>query len=246
MKWGWGLIILTCLLGAQGAAAYVASSNNYRIQTDSVNVGGGLSTSTNYAMESTAGEIASGESSSTNYKIKAGYQQMLVSSISISAPSDVSLGSIDGTTGGSALGSTAWTVITDNAAGYILAVRSSTNPALTSGGNSVSNYTPAGATPDYTWSVAASASEFGFSPEGTHVVQRYLDNGSSCNAGASNNTNTCWDPFSTSNTTVASSASANSPSGTATTLKLQAELGADLEPTDGAYSATIIATATAQ
>ena len=228
------------------ASGYVASSTNYRLESDSVNFGGGFSSSTNYEIESTAGEVATGESESTNYKIKAGYQQMLVRSLSISAPSNVSLGSIDGTTGGSVTGSVAWTVITDNSAGYTLAMRSSTNPALTSGSNTIANYTPAGAAPDYVWSVGTSGSEFGFSPEGTHVVQRYLDNGSSCNTGASNNSDTCWDAFSTSNTTVASSASGNSPTGTASTLKLQAQIGTDVEPSDGTYAATIIATATAQ
>ncbi len=246
MKLGAILLCLLFLFWGHLTAAYVASSTNYRVQSDSLNFGGGLSTSTNYGLESTGGEIATGESSSTNYGIKAGYQQMLVSAISISSPSDVSLGSLDGAAGGAVTGSVAWTVITDNAAGYTLTVRSSTNPALASGGASVANYTPAGATPDYTWSIAASASEFGFSPEGTDVVQRYLDNGSACNAGASNGSNTCWDAFSTSNTTVASGASGNSPAGTATTIKLQAEVGADNVPTAGDYSATIIATATAQ
>lgn len=238
-------IVIIILLALAGSTfAYVASSTNYRIQTDSINFAGGNSTSTNYEMESTLGEVATGVGTSTSYQIKAGYQQMLVSSISITSPSDVTL-SPALTGAGTATGEASWTVTTDNPAGYTLAVSSSASPAFVSGSNSFANYTPAGA-PDYTWSVASSASEFGYSVEGTDTATRFKDNGASCNIGSLNGTGTCWDAFSTSNVTIASRSNSNTPSGTATTIKFRAEIGSGATQAAGTYSATLTLTATAQ
>ena len=50
--------------------AQVRSSASYQLQSDSLNVGGGLSTSTSYISESTVGEVATGESSSASYMLK--------------------------------------------------------------------------------------------------------------------------------------------------------------------------------
>ncbi|MEK7585432.1 MAG: hypothetical protein AAB455_02890 [Patescibacteria group bacterium] len=240
------IIISLLLLPSFAALAYVAASTNYRIQADSINIGGQLSTSNNYKLEDTVGEVATGDSSSTNYKVKAGYQAMFGSSISISAPSDVTLSSINNIDGGGSTGSVVWTVTTDNGAGYTLAIAASTNPALRGTSGSFDDYAPSGAVPDYLWSLAATAAEFGFSIEGTDTASRYLDNGSACGVGASQNTDRCWDGLSTTNRTVASRASPNSPAGTATTVKLQAEIGTsnNTQPAEN-YSATITATALA-
>ncbi len=56
--------------------AHVMSSQNYRINVDSINIGGGKQASGNYRNENTAGEIATGISSSISYKMSAGYQAM--------------------------------------------------------------------------------------------------------------------------------------------------------------------------
>ena len=222
--------------------AQVATSPNYRLQADSLNFSGNLSASTNYKLEDTLGELATGLSTSANYGMKAGYQQMLTSSISITAPSDVTLSGIAGN--GTSNGSVAWTVTTDNSAGYTLSVRAGSNPALTSGGDNFSDYAPSGANPDYGWSVGASASAFGFSVEGTDTASRYLDNSTSCATGASNASDQCWDGFSTSNRTIAQSSAANTPSGVATTIKLRAEIGSSKTQAVGSYSTTLTITAT--
>ncbi len=228
------------------ALAAAASSANYRIEADSLNFGGLLSTSPSYRLEDTAGEITSGDSSSASYKIRAGYRTMLGSAITISAPSNLTLPSVVSAPGGQSSGSVAWTVITDNEAGYTLAIKAATNPALKSSGDSFANYTPGGSVPDYTWSVAANGSEFGFSPEGADVASNYLDNGSTCGTGSSETADRCWDSFSTTNKTIASRASNNTPSGTVTTVKLQAEVTTGRSQTIGSYSATLTATALAQ
>ncbi len=217
----------------------------YKIQSDSVNFGGGLSTSTSYTQESTAGEVATGESSGTLYKIKAGYQQMQEVYIAITSVSDVVMSpNIGGVTGGTSNGSAVVTVITDSPSGYELSIKASSSPALVSGANSFADYTPAGANPDFTFSIAASASEFAFTPEGSHIVQKFKDNGSNtCNVDTTDTADACWYNLSTANEVISRSTSPNHPSGTATTLKFRAQSGtAHLQP-EGVYLATTTVTA---
>jgi hypothetical protein len=239
------LSFLATLFVYQFAIGAVMTSTNYSIQSDSINFGGGLSTSTNYKSESTYGEIATGPSSSANYQIKAGYQQMLAVFISISTSPVALTPSISSTGGGTANGSTVVTVTTDDPAGYELYIKASSTPALKSGINSFADYTPAGINPDFTFLVAVSASEFGFTPEGTDIAQKYKDNGSSCNAGSSDTTNACWNALSTSNDLIASKSSGNHPNGTATTLKFRAESGTSNTQAVGTYTATTTVTAIA-
>jgi len=256
------MVVYICLvslliIGNYPALAYVMESSHYRIQSDSLNIGGSLGTSDNYIIEDTVGEIATGPSESSSYELKAGYQQMQEVYLSISSPANVEMtGSIQSLAGGVATGEMSWTVITDNPAGYNLSVKSdSTSPAMQgqSHGDTFTDYTPANAgTPDYSWSVADSTAEFGFSPEGSHIIQKFKDNGVTCNTGNSNTSDKCWYGFSTSNEATANSYSSNHPSGTATTVKVKAQLyNSDGVPNNDTgmligdtYQATITATAT--
>jgi len=247
------IIITFCLIVSSPVFAYVMSSQNFRIQSDSINIGGIRQTSTSYRMEDTIGEIATGISTSASYKLKAGYQQMQEVYLSISVPTDVTMTpAIGGVIGGIGNGTTSWTVTTDNPAGYNLLIKASTSPALkcNSGGcnpgtDSFANYTPAGSDPDYNWQIAAADSESGFTPEGSHIVQKYKDNGSACNTGTQDTTDKCWYNFLTSNETIANSYSPNHPSGTATAVKFRAESGSSHLQVEGTYTATITATAVA-
>ncbi len=221
------------------------NSTSYKVQSDSVNFAGNLSNSTNYRIEDTAGEIATGLSGSTNYNIAAGYQQMHNVYISIATVSDVVMSpSIGGVTGGTSNGSTVVTVTTDSPSGYDLFIKASSSPALIFGANSFADYTPSGVNPDFTFSILSSDSEFAFSPEGTHIVQKYKDDGASnCNTGSTDTVNACWDALSTTNKTISTSTSPNQPSGTATTLKFRAQSGSlHLQPA-GEYTATTTVTA---
>lgn len=224
------------------ALSQVMESKNYKIRSDSINFGGGRGTSTSYTLEDTVGEIATGLTESNTYKLRAGYQQMQETVISITSPSDVAMSAID-SSGGVSNASAAWTVTTDDPAGYTLSIKASTDPALTSGQNSFADYTPAISDPDYDFSVGASASEFGYSPEGTDVVTRFLDNGSSCNAGAGNTADKCWDGLTTSNVTIAEGTASNHTAGTATTVKFRAEIGTSKNQSSGNYTATVTVTA---
>lgn len=217
-------------------------SENYEMTWDSINAGGGYSTSESYLMEDTVGEIATGYSSSETYLNHAGYQQNEEYTISIGVSGDIDLGNIGGVTGGLRSGSTVATVITNSPAGYTMSGKASTSPALKSGANSFADYSLPGSDPEYTWSVASGAAEFGFSPKGTDIKAFFKDNGgTACNTGSSQTAGKCWYPFSTSDVDIASSASANNPGGTDTTLHVQSESRTTLAP--GTYTATITLTA---
>lgn len=232
-------LLALLIVSAPVASAYVASSTNYRIQSDSVNTGGVLSTSPSYRTEDTLGEGGTGTSSSATYAIKAGYQQMHESYLALSAPGNITLApNIPSVGGGVANGSAAWTVTTDNEAGYTMNIRASTTPALASGANSFANYVPAGANPDFTFTTPAAATRFGFTPEGTDIVQKYKDNGASCNAGGGDTASACWGPLVTTPDTVSTRTTANHPSGTATTIRFRAESGASNVQPAGSYVAT--------
>ena len=229
-------------------SGYEMGSDTYRMWQSSINVGGhgGSQTSTSYHLRETIGEIATGLSTSTLYKLFAGYQQMQEVYLALSAPSQVTMSpSIGGITGGQSDGTATTTVTTDSPSGYALSVRASSSPAMATSSYSFADYIPAIAgTPDYTWSIPATTSEFGFTPEGSDIVQKFLDNGSSaCNTGSSETTDACWYNFSTSDETISQTYSANHPNGTQTIIKFKAESGTSNIQEPGEYQATITITA---
>lgn len=249
MKIGFQLVVFAlAILVAFGVvlrASGSMTSGNYVIQSDTINFSGAPSVSSNYSLNDTAGEIATGDSVSANYAMHAGFWQMQESSISISVPSDVNLTpDINGLLGGSASGSATWTILTDDPAGYTLIIRSGSDPSLLgNNGSSFNDYSPSGGSPDYTWAAASNTAVFGFTPEGTDIVQRYRDNGSVCNTGSLDTPNKCWEGLGTVNKTIAQGSGGNQPSGTPTTVRFQAESGnAKITPND-TYTATIVVTA---
>ena len=240
------LISFVTFSGAPLALAYVASSSNYRVQMDSVNVGGALSTSTSYSAEDTLGESAVGSSASASYQVKAGYQQMQEVYLSISLSGNVTLlPNIPSLGGGIADGTGSWTVTTDNAAGYSMSIRASSSPALVSGANNFPDYVPAALDPDFVFSTPAASSRFGFTPEGADIVQQYRDNGAACNVGGGDTPAACWSGLSTSPITIAASAVANHPSGSLTSVHFRAESGATNVQAGGSYAATTTLTVVA-
>lgn len=240
------ILVLIVIYSANFVLGQVMTSGSYRIQSDSVNFGGNFSTSTTYFIQDTVGEVATGDSSSSNFKIRAGYQSMQGSILSMSAVSSVNLTpAIGGITGGTANGSTNFTVITDNAAGYSVSIKASTTPALQSPLDTISDYTPAGASPDFVFAIAPTTSEFGFTVEGADIDQRFKDNGSICNAGSSDATDRCWTGLSTTSQIIVKRTSANQPLGTATTIKFRAESGPSHVQINGTYVSTTTITAIA-
>jgi hypothetical protein len=240
-------IIILSVVVAGSITAATMSSPNYKIESDSLNVGGqSQQTSTNYNLRETIGEIATGLSTSTAYKLLAGYQQMqeVYISVSVSPGSVVMSPTIGGLTGGQSNGQTTVTVITDSPSGYSLNVKANSSPALATSTFSFADYTPQiSGTPDFNWSVPATTSEFGFTPEGADIVQKFKDNGSSCNTGSGDTADACWYGFSTTYETIAQSYLSNQPSGTSTTIKFRAESGNQNVQPPGDYRAVITITA---
>ena len=235
---------LFCTIGS--SLAQVMQSSNFKIQSDSINVGGGFSSSTNYRTQSTVGEISTGDSASTNYQLKAGYQQMQEVYLSLSTAPNVTMSpSLGGIVGGTANGSTTVTVITDSSAGYSLTIVASTSPAMKSGSNAIADYVPSGAPPDFTFAVGATQSRFGFSPEGVNVVQRFKDNGSVCNLGSSNTVSACWDGLSITPQTIVQGSSSNHPLGATTTIRFRVGIGSSVVQPEATYTATTTLTALA-
>lgn len=219
-------------------SAQVMQSGSYRIQSDSINFGGGMATSSNYNLESTAGEVATGDSSSASYSLKSGYQQMVSTFISMSAAASVTMTpSIPGVSGGVANGSTSVTVITDSSAGYQLTIASSQSPAMQKDIDSIADYVPAG-TPDFSFTTTASDSHFGYSPSGVDVATRFKDNGVSCGTGGLDTEFACWDGLDTADETIAQRASANTPNGSTTTINFRVGVGGSVVQSEGIYTAT--------
>lgn len=232
------------LFSLRASYAQVMQSNNYRIESDSVNFGGGLSSSTNYSLESTGGEIATGESSSGSYALKAGYQQMVTRFLSLSTPAAIALSpSIVGITGGESNGSTTVTVTTDSAAGYELTINADVTPAMVKGSDIIQDYATTG-DPDYTFTTGADDSHFGYSPSGVDTVQRFKDDGAaSCNSNTTESPLTCWDGLSTTPEVITRRTSANTPDGSTTTIYFKVGIGGNVVQPAGIYTATTTLTA---
>jgi len=224
--------------------AEVRTSPSYQLESDSINFGGGLASSTNYTLESTAGEIATGPSDSTTYRLRAGYQQMHESYLSLSAPANVIMTpNIGGLTGGTSNGSTSVVVLTDSGAGYALTFSAESSPAMQMGGESIDDYVPSAApNPDPSFLTGSTDAHFGFSPYGNDVVLRYQNNGSICNVSGSSTALTCWDGASTTPLTIAEGV-ANHPNGATTTLYFKVGVGGNAPVIAGEYVATTTLTA---
>ncbi len=225
-------------------SAQVMQSTNYRIQSDSVNFGGGFASSTNYSLESTAGEVATGDSTSASYNLKAGYQQMLTTFISMTAVSSVLMTpSIPGISGGTANGSTTVTVTTDSAAGYQMTIAASQSPAMQKGSDTIADYVPGG-NPDFIFVTDAADAHFGYTPSGVDVTSRFKDNGTDCGTGGTQEADlACWDGLSMSATEIVRRMSANTPNGSTTTVNFRVGIGGSVVQTGGTYTATTTLTA---
>lgn len=240
------IIGVTLLLGSFSfvSHAQVRSSSNYQLQSDSINLGGGLSTSTNYIQESTIGEIATGRSTSSNFSLQAGYQQMQEVFLSLAGGGAVTMDpALPGITGGTSNGSTTFTVITDSPAGYQLTIQAENDPAMRRADLvSIADYTPTGAA-DFTFSVPAAAAEFGFTPEGVDIATAFQDNGATCGVGGGDTSLACWAGLSTTATEIARSSGSNHPTGATTTIRFRVGITSGAGVETGVYTATTTVTA---
>jgi hypothetical protein len=218
----------------------VMQSTSYSLDFDSVNTSGGNSGSASFNLEDTAGEIGTGQSSSASYTLTAGYQQNFDGSISISAPSDISLTNLS-TSQNSAVGSTTWTVFTDHYSGFTLSVSASQYDALQTATGT--RFTDLASTTPAAWSVS-NAYKFGFSIRGTDVNTGIFGTDTDCVNGNDVPSATLkWRGFaSTTPIAVASTSNVTTSPGTDITMCVATQQNGVFAPS-GVYTATITATA---
>ncbi len=240
------IIVVWATHGVWGAM----TGGTYKIDSDSINSGGIEDSSFgNYNLNDTVGEISIGNSTSSNYQMMAGYRQMEDASLAIG----VSLQNINlvpdlgGISGGTSTGATEVIVTTDDPAGYSLTIQSGNTPALTSDSDTIADYSPAGAIPDYGFVVSVGQSVFGFTPEGPDIVDRYRDDGSgTCGiVNGGDTTNKCWDGLATIAKPIAYRGFETPNNGATTTLRFSAGIGANRLQRNGSYYATTTITALA-
>lgn len=174
--------------------------------------------------------------------------QTVTSGISITSPSDITLTALS-TSQNTAVASTTWTVITNNATGFSLAVTASSTagaPALrkTDGTASFADYPT---TTPTTWSVT-NAFKFGFSAIGAKTTGYGSDAESNCAAGTDvQSAGLLWRGFGGQGIgysyEIASSTATTTQSGVTTTFCVGTEQNGVFAPS-GTYQATTTATAT--
>jgi hypothetical protein len=149
--------------------------------------------------------------------------------LSITSPADVSMSpNITGT--GASTGSAVWSVTTNSVTGWKLEVAASAAPAMTSGANNFADYTEGVLGTPEIWSVAAAASEFGFTATGSFAEAKY--------------TASKYQGFQGTTKIQVSHSTTGPDAGDATTVGFKAEVGASKSQATGNYQAIITATAT--
>ena len=165
--------------------------------------------------------------------------------ISLTPPSAISMSPNITMSADSSIGNGTWTVTTNSQAGYTLDLHADDSDCLDCA--ATSEYFADATTTKNTWSNLTSASTyiFGFSVYGDNVGG--WGSGSSCGAAGTPSATLHYSGFnSTSDIQIASSTSATSQSGTATTMCVAAEQGSSVFAPDGTYVTTITGTALAQ
>jgi hypothetical protein len=228
--------------------AAVMQSTNYQIQSDNLTPSGGQWSSVNYIFKDSFGEVSTGISDSTSYSMRAGYQEMQETYLSISSPGVLNMTpSIPGISGGTADVSGTFNVITDDAAGFTLALNASTAHAMMAESDPTYYFSNYSATPTYTWTVYSGNAQFGYTVEpesyGDTVIDFLDDTSNNCGTGDANGTGTCWAGFDgTDLKTVIYRTTRTDIDGEDEVVKFRAQ-SSDYSLESGTYTATITATA---
>jgi len=163
--------------------------------------------------------------------------------ITISAPPNSNMSAHVGVGQNSAVGTTTWTVITNDVNGYTLALNATSTPAMKNSSSTIADYQTGAPN---TWSVI-NAAAFGYSAYGTDVsTSTWGTATSSCSGGTNGNATSTilkYKGFTTSPFTIAQRVATTTFAGTVTTVCYAVEQNNFFIPS-GTYQATIVATAT--
>ncbi len=169
------------------------------------------------------------------------------------APADVTMSTpIASLTGGTATGTTELVINTNNAAGYTMTIEFADDAAMQriGGGGVINDYsTGTSNVPDYAFSTATPAGEFGYSvtsAAAADAATTFRNDGTDCATGSLSTRNACWMEPKTTAETIVNRTSATAASGATTTLDFQVYVPPNPTPTipAGTYRATATITAT--
>lgn len=127
---------------------YTMTSENYQINSDSINIGGVEQNSASYRSQDTIGEGASGEAQSGSYKINSGWQATWDYPPGFSFAindNDAALGTLSTTA--AATDTTTFSVSTNAAAGYVVSISGNTLTSVTGPDNIDALASPAASSP---------------------------------------------------------------------------------------------------
>ena len=162
--------------------------------------------------------------------------------IAISSPTNTTMSTALGVSQSTAIGTTTWTVNTNDSAGYTLGINATTSPAMQSGASTIADYQTGAPN---TWSVTSGTAAFGYSVFGTDSPTGTWGTGTQCAGAADTNSTTLkYKGFTTSPFVVAQRAATTTPTGISTTVCYAVQQNNFYVPS-GTYTATIVATATA-
>lgn len=168
--------------------------------------------------------------------------------IAINSPSDVSMSRPLSVTNMTAIGTSTWNVVTNNAAGYNLTVKADTSPAMQQTVGTTTTIADYNTGIPTLWSVSAGTAKFGFSAFGPDTSDATWGTGESCSeeeADHDPSSSLKYLGFTTSSTSslaIATRSSTTTPAGSATTVCFAVEQNSFYIPS-GQYKATITATA---
>jgi len=172
----------------------------------------------------------------------------VTSGVTISTGAAVTMLPNIGIASNAAVGGSAWTVATNSATGYTLAVHSTTTPALKNAAiDSFADYTEAiTGTPDLWGGVAAGTKEFGYGAYGTDTPTATWGTPTTCGNTSTGAPDVAgkFRGFTGTDVTIASRATVTPTTGITTNICFAAQQNATYAAA-GAYTATVMATATA-
>lgn len=172
-------------------------------------------------------------------------------SFAVGATDVVMTPQLGGITGGTSNGTSTVIVLTNNSTGYTMTIVASTSPAMKgfSGISEIPDYTPANASiPDFTYAVPTGY-EFGYTVGASttsDLAQKFLDNGSTCNTGASDTGTvaSCWYGLSTTATSTILRSTQTPGSGSTSSIYFKVTINSGSNLLQGTYKATTTLTAT--
>ena len=171
----------------------------------------------------------------------------------VTTPNDVTMDTpIAALTGGTSNGSTVVAIQTNESAGYNMTIQFEDDPAMQrdAGGGFINDYSVASAgVPDYSFSTATAAGEFGYSVVSAVAADAdptFRNNGTACNTGALSTAGQCWMEPDDVAETIVDRTTATGAGGATTTLNFRVFVPPNPTPAlpSGQYTATATLTAT--